>query len=266
MKIGNKTRIVGLMIAGLLAFTAEFETLAASPKSEAQTVSTVRYEKKKASMLAASMNEISEMADLAEDTQKWQGKALPDIKGKAYIYAKKSTKSKPVGQMYESTVLKIVKEGKKWSKVKSGSVKGYVKSKVLLTGSYAVHKAEVACADGMKKARAIEELKTEKMLAGLIFCEAGNQPYDGKVAVGAVVMNRVKSSRFPNSIKEVIYQSGQFTPAMTGKLDRIISANSIPESCYEAARDALDGKNPVGNALFFNTGHGKFKLGDHYFS
>ena len=57
------------------------------------------------------------------------------------------------------------------------------------------------------------------MLAALIFCEAGGEPYEGQVAEGAVVMNRVRSGIFPNSITEVIYQSGQFGPAITGKLD-----------------------------------------------
>ncbi len=55
-----------------------------------------------------------------------------------------------------------------------------------------------------------------KLLAALIYCEAGNQPYEGQVAVGAVVMNRVRSGSYPNTISEVIYQSGQFGPAMTG--------------------------------------------------
>ena len=50
----------------------------------------------------------------------------------------------------------------------------------------------------------------QRLLAALIFCEAGNQPYEGQVAVGAVVMNRVNSGAYPGSIREVIYQSGQF--------------------------------------------------------
>lgn len=103
-------------------------------------------------------------------------------------------------------------------------------------------------------------------MAAIIFCEAGNQPYSGKVAVGAVIMNRVESGRFPNTIQGVIYQRGQFTPAMTGKLARVLASGNIPSSCYEAARAALNGESPVGNALFFNTGSGSFKLGDHYFS
>ena len=56
----------------------------------------------------------------------------------------------------------------------------------------------------------------KELLASIIFCEAGNQPYEGQVAVGAVIMNRVKSAVYPNSISEVVYQSGQFGPAMTG--------------------------------------------------
>ena len=71
-------------------------------------------------------------------------------------------------------------------------------------------------------ARAQIAAEDQKLLASIIFCEAGNQPYEGQVAVGAVIMNRVRSGVYPNSISEVIYQSGQFGPAMTGW--RILSA------------------------------------------
>ncbi|MEG0108715.1 MAG: cell wall hydrolase, partial [Lachnospiraceae bacterium] len=60
----------------------------------------------------------------------------------------------------------------------------------------------------------------QTLLAALIHCEAGGEPYEGQVAVGAVILNRVRSGQFPNSISEVIYQSGQFGPAITGLLDR----------------------------------------------
>ena len=111
-----------------------------------------------------------------------------------------------------------------------------------------------------------KKVSQRKLMAAIIFCEAGNQPYNGKVAVGAVIMNRVKSGRFPNTIEGVIYQRGQFTPAMTGKLSRVLNSGKIPGSCYDAADAALNGENPIGGALFFNTHNGKFKLGDHYFS
>lgn len=103
------------------------------------------------------------------------------------------------------------------------------------------------------------------LLAALIYCEAGNQSYDGMVAVGAVVMNRVNSPLFPNSISEVIYQSGQFTPASSGGLASAL-ANGVPSACYDAAAAAISGENPIGDALYFNTGSGKgTKLGDHQF-
>ena len=103
------------------------------------------------------------------------------------------------------------------------------------------------------------------LLAALIYCEAGNQSYEGMVAVGAVVMNRVYSPSFPNSISEVIYQSGQFTPASSGSLASALSSG-VPSTCYDAAAAAISGENPVGSALYFNTGSGKgTKIGDHQF-
>lgn len=103
------------------------------------------------------------------------------------------------------------------------------------------------------------------LLAALIYCEAGNQSYEGMVAVGAVVMNRVYSGSFPNSISEVIYQGGQFTPASSGSLASAL-ANGVPSACYDAAVAAIGGENPVGGALYFNTGSGKgIQIGDHQF-
>ena len=105
-----------------------------------------------------------------------------------------------------------------------------------------------------------------ELLAGLIYCEAGNQSWDGKVAVGAVVMNRVASSSFASTIKGVIYESGQFSPAGSGWLDSVIANGSIPSSCYDAADAALAGENPIGSAMYFNTGSGKgIKIGAHQF-
>lgn len=103
------------------------------------------------------------------------------------------------------------------------------------------------------------------LIAAIIYCEAGNQPHDGKVGVGAVILNRVRSSAFPNTIREVIYQRGQFGPAITGKLDRIIASGNIPAACYQAAEDALAGYNPIGDALYFGNGNYGQLIGDHYF-
>ena len=125
--------------------------------------------------------------------------------------------------------------------------------------------AERAAAEAAAQAQAQAAEQDKRLLAALIFCEAGNQPYEGQVAVGAVVMNRVNSGVYPNSISEVIYQSGQFTPAMTGWLDSVLASGSYTDSAMQAAEDALAGSNPVGDCLYFSTGGYGMQIGDHYF-
>lgn len=105
----------------------------------------------------------------------------------------------------------------------------------------------------------------KKLLAALIYCEAGNQPFKGQVAVGAVVMNRIASKKYPNTMRKVIYQKGQFGPAITGWLDRVLAEDKIPKACYKAAKAALNGESPVGDALYFGCGNYGVKIGDHWF-
>lgn len=104
-----------------------------------------------------------------------------------------------------------------------------------------------------------------ELLASIIFCEAGNQPYEGQVAVGAVIMNRVRSGVYPNSISEVIYQSGQFGPAMTGWLDSVLASGGYTETAMQAAEDAAAGANPIGDCLYFGNGNYGIQIGDHFF-
>ena len=105
-----------------------------------------------------------------------------------------------------------------------------------------------------------------RLLGALIYCEAGNQSYEGMVGVGAVVMNRVKSPAYPNTIHSVIYASGQFTPAMTGKVKRAYDGN-VPELCMQAAQAAINGETTVGGATYFRRAgrHDGYVLGDHVF-
>lgn len=105
-----------------------------------------------------------------------------------------------------------------------------------------------------------------RLLGALIYCEAGNQSYEGMVAVGAVVMNRVKHPAYPNTIHGVIYASGQFTPAMTGKVAKVYEGN-VPELCLQAAQAALNGETTVGGATYFRRAgrHDGYVLGDHVF-
>ncbi|MCD7832657.1 MAG: cell wall hydrolase [Lachnospiraceae bacterium] len=127
--------------------------------------------------------------------------------------------------------------------------------------------AETAASTEAETAAASASVSTDDttLLAALIYCEAGNQSYDGMVAVGAVVMNRVNSSSFPNTISEVIYQSGQFSPASSGALATAL-ANGVPSTCYTAAAAAIAGEDPTGGALYFNTTANKgIQIGDHWF-
>ncbi len=108
---------------------------------------------------------------------------------------------------------------------------------------------------------------TLMLLAALIHCEAGGESYEGKVAVGAVVMNRVRSKAYPDSIHGVIYASGQFTPAMTGKLDRVLASGKFYAGCMEAAKEALSGVSNVGDLTHFRRVNGREGLiiGNHVF-
>ncbi len=121
-------------------------------------------------------------------------------------------------------------------------------------------------AEAKVQAEAVAPVAGEReLLAALIFCEAGNQPYEGQVAVGAVVMNRVRSGAYPNSISSVIYQSGQFGPAMTGWLDSVLYSGGYTQTAYQAAGDALAGVNPIGDCLYFGNGNWGIQIGDHFF-
>jgi hypothetical protein len=268
MIFGNKRRIVGLAIASCLLFTTEFQVLAADPQSETQIMEAISFEE--TSSFSSVWAEVPNMAGRAVNTQDWYGKAL------AYTDSDLGICDEPDGmvfaRMYSNTIVTIVEEGPEWTQIMSGSVVGFVRNENLLQGSAAVERASVTCANGTRDAKTLEQIEEEtkaaevRLLAALIYCEAGNQSYTGKVAVGSVVMNRISSSRFPNTLEGVVYQRGQFTPARSGKLARVLASGNIPSSCYEAAREALEGAKPVGNALYFNTKRGSFKLGDHYFS
>ncbi len=106
------------------------------------------------------------------------------------------------------------------------------------------------------------------LLANLIYCEAGNQPYEGQVAVGAVVMNRVMSSVFPDTVVGVIYQNKQFSPVASGRLALALAEGHATEACYRAADAAMSGQTTVGNCLFFRTpidGLTGIQIGGHIF-
>jgi len=87
-----------------------------------------------------------------------------------------------------------------------------------------------------------------QLLARAINGEARGEPYEGQVAVGAVILNRVKSSSFPNTIAGVIYETGAFTAVSDGQINVPIAENS---TVVKAARDALNGWDPTGGAIYY---------------
>lgn len=87
-----------------------------------------------------------------------------------------------------------------------------------------------------------------QLMARAINGEARGEPYEGQVAVGAVILNRVKDSRFPNTISGVIYQSGAFTAVADGQINAPISEGS---TVYKAAQDAMNGWDPTSGCVYY---------------
>ncbi len=106
------------------------------------------------------------------------------------------------------------------------------------------------------------------LLANLIYCEAGGESYDGQLAVASVVINRVRSSVYPNTVVGVIYQSKQFSPVASGRLELALAANKATSGCYRAADEAMSGVTNVGNCVYFRTpveGLTGINIGGHVF-
>ncbi len=342
-----------VQIADVTVEKAETEIVTVASKSEAEAAAAEQQE------TAEEQNtEEQKEETMSKTEQEWQDKVMADVDDFLCIRAKGDGDAKVVGKLYPTSVATVVKEGKTWTKIKSGSVKGYVNNEYLLFGSDAYANAKKVCkkyayvqTDGLrvrseadedakvlavadkgdklefnKKADKVEgwvavtvkagngyvsadyvkvklgtteavsieeELAAQKakaakassssaatqnaptsasvddttLLAAIIQCEAGSECYEGKVAVGAVVLNRMRSGRYPNSISGVIYQRGQFGPARNGSLARVLANGNISSSCKQAAADALAGSDPTGGKLNFHRANGAAGLviGNHVF-
>lgn len=106
-----------------------------------------------------------------------------------------------------------------------------------------------------------------RLLAALIQCEGGGQPYEGQVSIGTVVINRLKMGRYGNTIYSVIYAKSQFGPAGTGAVAKVYAAGP-KASCMQAAQDAINGVSYIGTATHFRnirSGYTGIVIGDHVF-
>ncbi|MCR5272103.1 MAG: cell wall hydrolase [Lachnospiraceae bacterium] len=151
-----------------------------------------------------------------------------------------------------------------WVAVKyTSDVTGYVSADYVSVGlnlGSALTAEEVAAAEAekaeeeAKEKRAVAASANEVTLLGaLIQTEAGHGSYEGMLAVGSVVMNRVRSGAYPSSIAGVIYQSGQFTPALNGQVDSLVNSGSVSSACLQAAQEVINGTEITGGALQFRS-------------
>ena len=348
-------------IAGVAVVLNEYENEVADVLRE-----NVSVEKEEIDVVAASIEEDAEEATIevvAEETltpeeEEWQDKLMADVDDYLCVRAKADKDSEVVGKMYKGDRAVIKKEGKTWTKIESGNVKGYVKNEYCVFGTDALEYAKKNCdtvakveTDGlrvrseadvnasvvkavgkgdklvvdtkadevegwvavklnsktcyvsaeyvtvkldtgkaitiaeeqaaMKKAAASSSngqttttstapgnslaasADEETLLAALIQCEAGGCGVECMTAVAAVVINRVHSGSYPNTIYGVIYQRGQFGPASSGRLEQRL-ANGVSSSARQAAQAALAGSDPTGGAKSFklaSSGHAGVVIG-----
>ena len=313
-----------------------------------------------------SKNESDEDSSEDELKKDWSDKLMADVDEFLYVRAENKSDSSIVGKLYKGDRALIVKKGKTWTKIESGSVSGYVKNEYCLMGEDALNYAKKNCGqiatitiDGLRirekqdenssiitalasgeklkvkknadtkdgwvaviyddktryvsedyvtisydtgKAVTLEEeqaaydaatqTKSDEsssssgssqkngtgksqgssvpsstddvtLLAALIQCEASGCSYDCQLAVGSVVVNRVKSGAFPNSVYKVIYQKGQFGPASSGKLAGRLR-KGVSSTARRAAQAALSGTDNTNGAKYFklaSSGHKGVKYG-----
>lgn len=118
-----------------------------------------------------------------------------------------------------------------------------------------------------QKAAVLASASELNILAALVQCEAGGESYEGQLAVASVVMNRVRCGAYPNTITDVIYASGQFSPANSTKMSNLALSGNIKASCLQAAQEAINGNCNIGDALHFRRAGNKdgIIIGNHVF-
>lgn len=349
-------------LADVLVAKTETQLVTVASKRDVRDVAAEQEAAEAAAIEDAAEVVAEEPVELSKTEQEWQDKVMADVDDFLCIRTEGNADAEVVGKLYPTSVATVVKQGKTWTQIKSGDVKGYVKNEYLLFGMDAYNNAKKVCkkyayvqTNGLrvrskanedaqvisvadKKDRLLfnkkadkkegwvavtvkagngyvsadyvkvklgttdavsiaEEIAAQKakeaaeraaaasasvatqheatsasvddttLLAAIIQCEAGSECYEGKVAVGAVVLNRVRSGSYPNSISGVIYQRSQFGPASNGSLARVLASGNISSSCRQAAADALAGSDPTGGRKNFHRvdGSNGLVIGNHVF-
>lgn len=172
----------------------------------------------------------------------------PFTANSSYVSANETTKTQIQGLIFKSDVSEDETAASE-TKVDSSSVNVSSKTSKTSTSSKETKKKTTTKKKSSKKKYSKADLR---LMASIINCEAGSEPYQGKIAVGIVVMNRVSSKAFPNSIKGVIYQRGQFSPVRNGSLKKRLrqydskrTGSKQWKSCISAAKKVLQGQKTI---------------------
>ncbi len=190
-----------------------------------------------------------------------------------YVYPD-STEEVAASLTKDSVMVKLEEDGS-YTKVYYDGMVGYVESQLLIQ-STEVAAASTAASTvtygagvvGQGAAMNLTATNEEvRMLAAIIQCEAGNQPIEGQIAVGAVIMNRVKSASYPNTIREVIFQPKQFGPSKSQLFADLLATDTIKDTCRQAATQAIMGVDNVGGAMHFKRAGSRegIVIGSHVF-
>lgn len=163
-----------------------------------------------------------------------------------------------VAPIAKNSVAVVVENDDIYTKVNCNGAEGYLYQEFIGYDEalIAAHQAEL-----------LAKSEEVRMIAAMIQCEAGNQPIEGQIAVGAVIMNRVKSLSYPNTIAEVIYQPSQFGPSDSQLFASLLANDNIKDTCREAAKQAYMGVDNVGGALHFRRAGSRegLVIGNHVF-
>lgn len=197
------------------------------------------------------------------------------------IYSAASEDSVTVGYAAQKALMEVIyEEGDDWLFVAYDTVEGYVKTE-FVDEEFIIDHGETMEAIKERKRKEEEEKRklirrneaieadndTLKMLATIIWCESRGESYDGQLAVGSVVMNRVRSGAYPDTVYDVIFASGQFSPVKTGSFQRAYENGSANSTAYKAAEEVLNGYTNVADMTHFRRKGNRdgYIIGNHVF-
>ncbi len=255
----NDTSIINAILnagslAKLLNIEDYFQKVEAYDKQKLKEFKETRalVEEEKA-RLEAEKDALKELEDEAKAEQERVNQLVAETKDSIGVYSAQITETEAAIEAYEA---QIAEKEKDVEYLKKKLEEELAKSRLAQNSTW----------------RDISQVTFEEndryLLANLIYCEAGGEPYDGQVAVGAVVINRMLSSVYPDTITGVIYQQSQFSPAGSGRLALALSQNKATASCYKAADEAMSGYSNVGQCVYFRTpidGLSGISIGGHIF-